>query len=191
MFDYSGLAKELNASIEEESNTRFTNALVRRKFKVTINEVNFSFFAKDDSHYEVKEGMIRFSVCSHAVDKYGQSHYMDNVPSVNVSAKKSFAQAAADIRRRLLNPETIEQIRKFHESIRRTEERTDAIIQKMEKVAQLIQSSESIGPDTGKIWTGSKFPVQFTVSNWLDNFVRVGDMTLTIEQLEKVCKALL
>jgi hypothetical protein len=70
------------------------------------------------------------------------------------------------------------------------EERTDAKIQMMQRAAELVYSSESVGPNTEKVWTSSNFPVQFTVSNWLDNRVKLDSVTLTIEQLEKICKVL-
>jgi len=190
MFDYSELAKELNASIEEKEDECFKTAPKWRKFGVEVNGVSFNFLAKDDSHYNVKEGTIRFLICSHTIDKYGQSHYMENAPSINVSAKKSIVQVAADIRRRLLNSETIEEIRKFQESVRRMEKQTDEKIKMMQQAARLIQSSESVGPNTEKIWTGGSFPVQFVVSNWIDGRVKLDSVILTIEQLEKVCKVL-
>lgn len=190
MFDYLELAKELDASIKEKMDTGLKGAQMWWKFEVVVDEVNFNILAKNDSHYDVKEGMIRFLVCSHMTDKFGQPHYMKNAPSINVSAKKTPVQVAAEVRRRLLNPEAVEQICKFQESVHRMEERTDAKIQMMQRAAQLVYSSESVGPNTEKVWTSSNFPVQFTVSNWLDNRVKLDSVTLTIEQLEKICKVL-
>lgn len=189
-FDYLELAMQLSASMEKKEDECFKSAPMWWKFGVAVDEVNFSILAKDDSHYDVKEGMIRFLVCSYMADKFGRSHYMNNAPSINVSAKKPPATVAADIRRRLLNPETIEEIREFQKSVHRMEEWTDAKIQIMQQAAQPIQSSESVGPNTEKVWTSSNFPVQFVVSNWIDGRVKLDGLTLSIEQLEKVCKAL-
>lgn len=185
-FNFHELAQHLGATLEANNASGFYT------LKVSTDGLDLEILAKDDSHYHVSEGKVQFQISSRFEDKWGRTYYMDESMKINVSSKKTPAAVASEIQRRLLTPEALKQVREHLENIRVMEERVGSKIQKMEKVASLIDSSEEgiIGPNTDVVYTSSHFPVQFKTSHWLEGKVKIDGMVLTPQQLEAVCEAL-
>lgn len=182
-------ALEIPALYEHSSNQHY-----KHSFLLQYEDLQIRVQISTDDRYDVAPGMIRYRLQSGFFDQWNRRYSGGNERHVNISASKSPATIAADLKRRLITPKNLEELRELLADIKKTEIRNGRKIEMFNKAATLIGSSQTItNPDqTSRTIFSNKLPVGTAGVSQCheEGKVCLELRGITIEQLEAVCKAL-
>lgn len=167
----------------------------KRLFFINYEELNLKVDAYlEGEHWNAKEKMIHYSLDYEFKDRWGKSHYVYERDgfAINASVSKSPSRIANDIKRRLLSPSNLEQIRKTLEYMAGYEKRTAAKMALLAAVSDMTGRTHEITPDTDEVSVyNCDLPKQISrVQTYFDKGLKLELTEISLEQFKKICEAL-